>query len=101
MNQIEKYNKEKYPDEPISNKLNIRDALSILCYHAAFNKPKGELWESAHETSLAWINNELQEKDYKQALADRVASKHGILADAHMEERYPRTGGLGETGPRN
>ena len=138
MNQIEKYNKDKYPNDPISNQLDIRDALEIVDKHNEWRRGADTdmvdttLIGVAIDTCTAWIKTEIQEKGYKQVLADRVASKHGTLADLHQREEYPtckycgrtevcvggtpegcfldielakknqtRTGGLGESGPRN
>lgn len=94
MNQIEKYNKDKYPNDPISNQLDIRDALEIVDKHNEWRRGADTdmvdttLIGVAIDTCTAWIKAEIQEKGYKQALADRVASKHGTLSDAHMEEKF-------------
>lgn len=70
------HNKEKYPDEPISSELDIRDAVNILCEYSNLLLSKDKLWQKAHETSIAWIKAELHDK-----------GNYSTLADAHQKEK--------------
>lgn len=75
MNQIEKYNKEKYPNEPVSNQLDIRDALEIVTKHNEWRRGADTEMDSttligvAIDTCTAWIKAELHDKTTKHSEA--------------------------------
>ena len=59
----ERYNKEKYPNEPVTGNLNVADAVGVIeRYMETYGDVTDELYQQANDTCIAWIKAELKDK---------------------------------------